>query len=67
MREGFDVGLKLVTRRPSGDMIDNMAHGGKIVAGYPYGTDGVSIGNKVVFNMLTIMYYGREMYETCIK
>jgi threonine 3-dehydrogenase len=66
MREGFDVGLEM-SGNPTAfrDMIDNMAHGGKIaLLGIP--SESMSIDwNKVIFNMLTIKgIYGREMYET---
>jgi threonine 3-dehydrogenase len=69
MREGFDVGLEM-SGNPSAfhDMIDNMAHGGKIaMLGIP--SEQIAIDwNKVVFNMLTIKgIYGREMYETWYK
>src|ERR1700712_718173 len=66
MREGFDVGLEM-SGNPAAfrEMIDNMAHGGKIaMLGIP--AEQIAIDwNKVVFNMLTIKgIYGREMYET---
>ena len=66
MKEGFDVGLEM-SGNPAAfrDMIDNMAHGGKIaMLGIP--SESMAIDwNKVVFNMLTIKgIYGREMYET---
>jgi threonine 3-dehydrogenase len=69
MKEGFDVGLEM-SGNPGAfrDMIDNMAHGGKIaLLGIP--TEPIAIDwNKVVFNMLTIKgIYGREMYETWYK
>ncbi len=69
MKEGFDVGLEM-SGHPSAfrDMIDNMAHGGKIaMLGIP--SEAMSLDwNKVVFNMLTIKgIYGREMYETWYK
>ena len=50
------------------EMIDSMAHGGKIaMLGIP--AESVPFDwNKVVFNMLTIKgIYGREMYETWYK
>lgn len=66
MHEGFDVGLEMSgSARAFPDMIDHMAHGGKIaVLGIP--SEQILIDwNKVVFNMLTIKgIYGREMYET---
>lgn len=69
MKEGFDVGLEM-SGNPSAfrDMLDNMAHGGKIaMLGIP--SEPIAIDwNIVVFNMLTIHgIYGREMYETWYK
>ena len=69
MKEGFDVGLEM-SGSPAAfrDMIDAMAHGGKIaLLGIP--AEPIAIDwNKVVFNMLTIKgIYGREMYETWYK
>jgi threonine 3-dehydrogenase len=69
MKEGFDVGLEM-SGHPAAfrDILDNMAHGGKIaMLGIP--TEPIAIDwNKVVFNMLTIKgIYGREMYETWYK
>jgi threonine 3-dehydrogenase len=69
MKEGFDVGLEM-SGNPAAfrDMIDNMAHGGKIaMLGIP--SEQIAIDwNKVVFNMITIKgIYGREMYETWYK
>ena len=66
MREGFDVGLEM-SGNPTAfrDMIENMAHGGKIaMLGIP--SQAMPIDwNTVVFNMLTIKgIYGRQMYET---
>ena len=69
MKEGFDVGLEMSGHAAAfRDMIDAMAHGGKIallgIPGEPMAID----WNKVVFNMLTIKgIYGREMYETWYK
>ncbi len=69
MKEGFDVGLEM-SGNPGAlnDMIDNMAHGGRIaLLGIMPGKAAVD-WNKVVFNMLTIRgVYGREMYETWYK
>jgi threonine 3-dehydrogenase len=69
MKEGFDVGLEMSGNAAAfRDMIDNMAHGGKIaLLGIP--SEPMAIDwNKVVFNMLTIKgIYGREMYETWYK
>ena len=56
------------TRRRLREMIDHMAHGGKIaMLGIP--SEQVPFDwNKVVFSMLTIKgIYGREMYETWYK
>ncbi len=69
MKEGFDVGLEM-SGNPQAfrDMIETMAHGGKIaMLGIP--SEQIAIDwNKVVFNMLTIKgIYGREMYETWYK
>jgi threonine 3-dehydrogenase len=69
MKEGFDVGLEM-SGSPAAfrEMIENMAHGGKIaMLGIP--SEQIAIDwNKVVFNMLTIKgIYGREMYETWYK
>ena len=69
MAEGFDVGLEM-SGNPAAfrDMIEHMAHGGKIAM---LGIPGVEMAidwNKVIFNMLTIKgIYGREMYETWYK
>lgn len=69
MTEGFDVGLEM-SGAPTAlkDMVDNMAHGGKIsMLGIPSGDISVD-WNKVVFNMLTIKgIYGREIFETWYK
>jgi threonine 3-dehydrogenase len=69
MKEGFDVGLEM-SGNPQAfrDMLQNMAHGGKIaMLGIP--SEQIAIDwNIVVFNMLTIKgIYGREMYETWYK
>ena len=50
------------------DMIDNMAHGGKIaLLGIP-AKDLAVDWNTIIFNMITITgIYGREMYETWYK
>ena len=66
MQEGFDIGLEM-----SGnglalcDMIENMAHGGRIaVLGIPTAPIAIDL-DRLVFNMLTLKgVYGREMYET---
>jgi threonine 3-dehydrogenase len=69
MREGFDVGLEM-SGNPQAfrDMLDNMAHGGKIaMLGIPEKEIAIN-WNTVIFNMLTIKgIYGREMYETWYK
>jgi threonine 3-dehydrogenase len=69
MKEGFDVGLEM-SGNPAAlrEMVENMAHGGRIaMLGIP--SEAVPFDwNKVVFNMLTIKgIYGREMYETWYK
>ncbi len=69
MKEGFDVGLEMSGNpRALNDMIDNMAHGGRIaLLGIMPGAASID-WNKVVFNMLTLRgIYGREMYETWYK
>ncbi len=69
MKEGFDIGLERSGNpKALNDMIDNMAHGGRIaLLGIMPGAAAVD-WNKVVFNMLTIRgIYGREMYETWYK
>jgi threonine 3-dehydrogenase len=66
MHEGFDVGLEMSGSAAAfRDMIDHMAHGGRIaMLGIPPGEMAID-WNKVIFNMLTIKgIYGREMYET---
>jgi threonine 3-dehydrogenase len=69
MTEGFDVALEM-SGNPSGfrDLLDNMAHGGKVsMLGIP--SEDMAIDwNKVIFNMLTIKgIYGREIFETWYK
>jgi threonine 3-dehydrogenase len=69
MHEGFDVGLEMSGNpRALSDLIDNMAHGGKVsLLGIPT-RDAAVDWDKVIFNMLTIRgIYGREMYETWYK
>jgi threonine 3-dehydrogenase len=69
MKEGFDVGMEMSGNpKALNDMIDNMAHGGRIaILGIMPGPASID-WNKVVFNMLTIRgVYGREMYETWYK
>ncbi len=69
MTEGFDVGLEM-SGMPAAfrDMLDNMAHGGKIsMLGIPSGEMAID-WNKIIFNMLTVKgIYGREMFETWYK
>lgn len=69
MKEGFDVGLEMSGHaRAFNDMLDVMAHGGKIAMLGIQGPDTTIDWNKVVFNGLTIKgIYGREMYETWYK
>ena len=69
MTEGFDVALEM-SGNPSAfnDLLDNMAHGGKVsMLGIPEGEMAVD-WNKIIFNMLTIKgIYGREIFETWYK
>jgi threonine 3-dehydrogenase len=69
MKEGFDVGLEMSgSPRALSDMIDNMAHGGRIALLGIMPERAAIDWNKVVFNMLTIRgIYGREIYETWYK
>jgi threonine 3-dehydrogenase len=69
MKEGFDVGLEMSGNPQAlNDMIDNMAHGGRIALLGIMPDKAAVDWNKVVFNMLTIRgIYGREMYETWYK
>jgi threonine 3-dehydrogenase len=69
MKEGFDVGLEMSGNPQAlNDMIDNMAHGGRIALLGIMPEKAAVDWNKVVFNMLTIRgIYGREMYETWYK
>src|SRR5438876_4537831 len=66
MKEGFDVGFEM-SGQPSAmrDMIDNMAHGGRIaVLGLPDHEFAVD-WSQVVFKMLTVKgVYGRQIFET---
>ena len=69
MKEGFDIGLEMSGNASAfRDMLDNMAHGGRIaMLGIPDKEIAID-WNKVIFNMLTIKgIYGREMYETWYK
>jgi threonine 3-dehydrogenase len=66
MAEGFDVALEM-SGQPSAlrEILENMAHGGRIaLLGIP--TEEIAIDwTTVVFNMLTLRgIFGREMYET---
>jgi len=69
MSEGFDVGLEM-SGTPAGlsQMIDTMAHGGKIaMLGIQPAATGVD-WDAVVFKGLTIKgIYGRQMFETWYK
>jgi threonine 3-dehydrogenase len=69
MKEGFDVGLEMSGNpKALNDMIDNMAHGGRIALLGIMPAAAAVDWNKVVFNMLTIRgIYGREMYDTWYK
>jgi len=66
MKEGFDVGLEM-SGNPAAlhDMLENMAHGGRIaVLGLPEEPFAID-WNTVIFDQLTIRgVYGRQMYET---
>ena len=69
MKEGFDVALEM-SGNPHAfrDLLDNMAHGGKVsMLGIPSGDVAID-WNKVIFNMLTLKgIYGREIFETWYK
>lgn len=69
MKEGFDVGLEMSGNPQAlNQMIDNMAHGGRIALLGIMPDRAAVDWNKVVFNMLTIRgIYGREIYETWYK
>jgi threonine 3-dehydrogenase len=69
MQEGFDVGMEMSGNAQAfRDMLDNMAHGGKIaILGIPDKEMAID-WHTVIFSMLTIKgIYGREMYETWYK
>jgi threonine 3-dehydrogenase len=69
MKEGFDIGMEMSGNAQAfQDMLDNMAHGGRIaMLGIPPGPSQMD-WNKVIFKMITIKgIYGREMYETWYK
>jgi threonine 3-dehydrogenase len=66
MKEGFDVGLEMSGNRAAfTEMLQNLAHGGKVaMLGIPDKEMAID-WNLVIFNMLTIKgIYGRKMYET---
>jgi len=69
MAEGFDVGLEMSGSITAlRDMIDNMAHGGKIALLGILPHDASIDWQKIIFNGLLIKgIYGREMYETWYK
>ncbi len=66
MKEGFDVGFEM-SGQPSAmtEMLENMAHGGRIaVLGLP-DHDFAIDWTQVVFKMLTVKgVYGRQIFET---
>jgi threonine 3-dehydrogenase len=66
MKEGFDIGFEM-SGVPSAmrEMIDNMAHGGRIaVLGLPEHEFPID-WSQVVFKMLTVRgVYGRQIFET---
>ena len=66
MKEGFDVAFEM-SGVPSAmrDMIDNMAHGGRIaMLGLPDHEFAID-WSQVVFKMLTVRgVYGRQIFET---
>ncbi len=69
MKEGFDVGMEMSGNDSAlNQMVDNMAHGGKIAMLGLQETNTAIDWNKVVFNGLHIKgIYGREMFETWYK
>jgi threonine 3-dehydrogenase len=66
MKEGFDVGLEMSGSEPAlTQMIESMAHGGRIaMLGLP--SQKIAIDwTKVIFKMLTLKgVYGRRIFET---
>ena len=69
MKEGFDIGLEMSGNPQAfNDLINNMAHGGKIaLLGIQKSNTSID-WNKVVFKGLTIKgIYGREMFEKLYK
>lgn len=69
MKEGFDVGMEMSGNDAAlTQMIDSMAHGGRIALLGLQETDTSIDWNKFVFNGLSIKgIYGREMFETWYK
>lgn len=69
MKEGFDVGMEMSGNdRALNQMIECMAHGGKIAMLGLQDTSTSIDWNKLVFNGLQIKgIYGREMFETWYK
>jgi threonine 3-dehydrogenase len=66
MKEGFDIGLEMSGSDAGlNEMIDNMAHGGRIaLLGLPSRKIAVD-WSKVIFKMLTLKgVYGRRIFET---
>jgi len=69
MKEGFDIGLEMSgSPKAFAEMVENMAHGGKIAL-LGLQSPGSPINwESVIFNGLTIKgIYGREMFETWYK
>jgi threonine 3-dehydrogenase len=69
MKEGFDVGMEMSGNAAAfRDMLQNMAHGGRIaILGIPANEIAID-WTRVIFNMLTLKgIYGRQMYETWYK
>merc|ERR1712146_158539 len=69
MLEGFDVGLEMSGHGSAlRNMLNNMAHGGKLaILGIPAEPFPIDM-DKLVFKGLTVKgIYGREMYETWYK
>ena len=69
MKEGYDVGLEMSgSAEAFNEMLENMAHGGKIALLGILPPHTAVDWDLVVFNGLTIKgIYGREMYETWYK
>jgi len=69
MHEGFDVGLEMSgSPQAFRDMLDNMAHGGRIalLGILPEGT-GIPWDDVIFKGLVLKGIYGREMYETWYK